>query len=295
MFARSQAAKMQRSARRAELKAFLRARRAAVSPEQAGIARAGRRLTSGLRREEVAAIAGVGLTWYTWLEQGREISVSSDVLRRVSRALWLSASDETYLFTLAGVAPDRSRKAKAAVTPAMRKTIDSFTAGPALIFGPWFDVLAYNESADIIYSFDAASGRFSNNHIWRLFMDPMRQRIYSAAQLEHGARNLVGILRARYAEHVGRPELEELVQALQASSALFRKLWDERTTTSLETFNARFEHPTLGALEFYSVRATPGDAPADMIWLLPPADRRTELAMARALKLRRNKRKRSTR
>ena len=286
---------MQRSVRRAELRAFLRARRAAVKPEQAGIARAGRRLTSGLRREEVAALAGVGLTWYTWLEQGREISVSSDVLRRISRALRLSPSDETYLFTLAGVVNDRRRKTKSAVTPGMRKTIDGFTAGPALIFGPWFDVLAYNESADIIYAFDAVSGRFSNNHVWRLFMDPMRQRIYPPEQLARGARDVVGTLRARYAEHVGRPELEELVEALQAGSELFRVLWDERTTTSLEPFNARFDHPALGALEFCSVRVTPGDAPANMIWLLPAADRRTELTMERALKLRRNKRKRSTR
>src|SRR5262245_34905683 len=88
--------------RRAELGVFLRLRRAAVAPESAGIPRGKRRLTPGLRREEVALLADVGVTWYTWLEQGRPINVSPATLRRVSRALQLTVSDEGYLFTLAG-------------------------------------------------------------------------------------------------------------------------------------------------------------------------------------------------
>jgi transcriptional regulator with XRE-family HTH domain len=278
------------TARRAELKAFLRARRAARTPEAAGITPRGRRLTSGLRREELAAIAGVGLTWYTWLEQGREINVSSDMLRRVSRALMLSPSDEAYLFALAGVALDRKRKLDSAITPGIRALVENFSAGPSIVFGPWFDVLVHNALAELVYSFGAFSGRFANNHIWRLFMDPARQSLYPPAHIELGARNLVGILRARFAEHVAQPELQSLVQELQSQSPLFAKLWNERTTSSLSTFIAVLQHPALGPLEFHSVRATPGDAPACMLWFLSPANRRTELAMDRARRLLRNRR-----
>ena len=88
---------------RNELKAFLRTRRAMLTPEAVGLPRGTRRLTPGLRREEVATLADVGLTWYTWLEQGRDINVSAAALTRIARALSLSATDETYLFSLMGL------------------------------------------------------------------------------------------------------------------------------------------------------------------------------------------------
>ena len=100
----SGATRMQHSRQRTELKAFLRSRRAALAPEAVGLPRGGRRLTPGLRREEVAALAEVGLTWYTWLEQGRAINVSAAALARIARALRLDATDEAYLFSLAGLA-----------------------------------------------------------------------------------------------------------------------------------------------------------------------------------------------
>ena len=94
---------MKASMQRTELKAFLRTRRAALTPEAAGLPRGSRRLTPGLRREEVAALAEVGVTWYTWLEQGRAINVSAAALTRIARALSLSPTDEAYLFALMGL------------------------------------------------------------------------------------------------------------------------------------------------------------------------------------------------
>src|SRR5882757_11022927 len=90
---------------RAELKAFLRARRNALTPEDAGVPRGKRRLTPGLRREEVAALAGVGVTWYTWLEQGRDITVSTSVLDAISSALRLTEPERAHLYSLAGLNP----------------------------------------------------------------------------------------------------------------------------------------------------------------------------------------------
>src|SRR5262249_36281778 len=119
-------AAMSASARREELKAFLRARRASVTPEATGLPRGKRRLTPGLRREELAALAGVGVTWYTWLEQGREINVSADTLRRIARALGLSISDERYLFSLAGLPVPGSASFRAPAPPIVQLLLDGF-------------------------------------------------------------------------------------------------------------------------------------------------------------------------
>jgi transcriptional regulator with XRE-family HTH domain len=244
-----------------------------------------RRLTPGLRREELASIAGIGVTWYTWLEQGREMNVSDDMLSRVSRALKLSASDKLYLFTLAGL-PIRERRENS-VSDAMRFAVAGFTAGPAMVFSPRFDVLAHNELADRVYGMAEYAGPFGNNHLWRLFMDPERGRLYEPASPEHAGRNLVGIFRVRYAEHVGEPEYDEFVAALTAGSAVFAKLWTERLTQHALTVDVTMNHPSLGALKFHSVfgsvRTTPGEGSENSICFLPPADAATISAMRRAM------------
>jgi transcriptional regulator with XRE-family HTH domain len=105
---------------RGELKAFLRARRAELSPEAVGLRSGTRRLTPGLRREEVASLAEVGLTWYTWLEQGRNINVSPEVLGRVAAALRLSQSDKTYFFELAGHSLSLAARETSDIDPAVK-------------------------------------------------------------------------------------------------------------------------------------------------------------------------------
>src|SRR5262245_5508982 len=210
--------------RRAELGVFLRARRAAVLPEQAGMPRGKRRLTPGLRREEVAVLANMGVTWYTWLEQGRDINVSAKTLRQVSSALSLSASDEIYLFTLAGLPIPRDvRRADLKDPASLQGVLDGFTTGPAVMFGPTFDVLGYNRVWNFIYAIGSYRGPFARNHVYRLFMDPMRRRLY--VDYEVVARHMVGLLRAQYADHVGAPEFRQLLDALTAASPEFARLW----------------------------------------------------------------------
>ena len=268
-------------ARRIELKAFLRARRAAVAPEAAGFARGTRRLTPGLRREELAAVARVGLTWYTWLEQGRDITVSREMLARVSRALRLTPTDEAYLCTLAGVPLAHDATDVTELPESLRCVVDGFTAGPAMVVGPAFDLLAYNALAALVYDFQPGSGRFGMNHLWRLFMDPSRRELY--VDYEFGARNLVGIFRLRYAEHIGDPAFEELIAELERGSAFFRSIWAERETRPLATtILVRLNHPTFGRLDLHTVRATPADAPATTLYLLPAADEASTRAMRRA-------------
>src|SRR5271166_4946470 len=157
---------------RDELAKFLRARRAALQPEMFGFSSGKRRRTPGLRREEVASLALVGVTWYTWLEQGRDIRVSAGVLDRTAKALRLSPSDTTYLFVLAGYVRPETDASTSQVDARLQQIIDGFTAGPAMISNGRFDCVAFNHLADIIYQWDAYKGPFARNFLWRSFMDP---------------------------------------------------------------------------------------------------------------------------
>ena len=267
--------------RRAELGIFLRARRANLAPEQVGIPRGKRRLTPGLRREEVASLADIGVTWYTWLEQGRAIQVSAETLRRLASALSLSPSDEIYLFTLAGLpAPRGIRRANLDDPAALQGVLDGFTTGPAVMFSPSFDVLGYNPIWNLIYKIDSYSGPFARNHVYRLFMDPGRRRLY--VDYEVVARHMVGLLRAHYAGHVDAPEFQELLRALTAASPEFERLWRECRTQPLDLFHLRLQHETLGPLTLSASRFPVEGTSGVLIFFGTPADPDTAAILAKA-------------
>jgi transcriptional regulator with XRE-family HTH domain len=243
-----------------------------------------RRLTPGLRREEVASLADIGVTWYTWLEQGREINVSADTLRRLANALKLSGSDEIYLFTLAGVpAPLDARRANLEDPGALQAVLDGFTTGPAVMFGPTFDVLGYNPVWNLIYRIDSYGGPFARNHVYRLFMDPVRRRLY--VDYEAVARHMVGLLRAQYADHLGSLEFQELVAALSAASPPFARLWSECRTEPLDPFPLRLQHETLGRLTLRASRFPVVGTPGILIFFGTPEDRKTAATLAKASQL----------
>src|SRR5215211_8048212 len=138
--------------RRAELADFLRTRRAEVAPGDLGVEANGRRRTPGLRREEVAQLAGVGLSWYTWLEQGRDIRPSAQVLDAIARVLRLDAAERAHLFHLARVElplPDGDYPREA--SPALRAFVDGLEPNPAYVAGPRADVLAWNAAATRVF------------------------------------------------------------------------------------------------------------------------------------------------
>src|SRR6266700_2920137 len=202
--------------RRTELKDFLRARRDALRPEELGLPSGRRRRTPGLRREEVAAAADVGVTWYTWLEQGRAIQASREALQRIGQALRLTPTDEAYLFALAGVEPVFASSAQEySVEPHLQAVMDALRTVPAMLSGPCVDVRAYNRLADAVYEWSACEGPFANNLAWQLFMNPRRRALY--ADWEEMARRTVGVLRARHARYLGEPRFDALLSALRAS------------------------------------------------------------------------------
>jgi transcriptional regulator with XRE-family HTH domain len=267
-------------ARRNELAAFLRARRARLQPEDVGLARGRRRLTPGLRREEVASLAGVGLTWYTWLEQGRDIQVSATTLRCIARALRLSVSDEIYVSTLAGT-PERVDGEKPAELDWTSLFLQSVTKSIAMVLDARLDVVAFNALADAAFSFDEVDGRFARNHVWRAFMDPRRRNVYTA--FDAHMPSFVGLLRARYASHIGDPAFEDLLDALRTKSREFDRMWIGYATAPLDyaqTFclNA----PGIGRVHGRSVRFLLPSNPTHALFTIVPADEATSSMLDRA-------------
>lgn len=246
---------------RTELKAFLRARRAARAPEMAGLPRGQRRLTPGLRREEVAALADVGLTWYTWLEQGREINVSAAALARIAHALALSPTDEAYLFALAGLARPEPAPAQIEVPAAIQGLLDGYR-GPAFVLDPLFDLLACNRYADFLFRFDAASGPFARNHVWNAFMHPPRRQLYEP-HFKRSVANLLGIFRMSHAAHPDDPRFNALVAALESASTDFAELWGQHQPAPLSALELPLHHAQLGAFCVHSTRLPIRDGHAD--------------------------------
>jgi hypothetical protein len=202
--------------RRTELATFLRSRRAAIDPETFGIPKGTRRRTPGLRREEIALRANIGLTWYTWLEQGRDIQVSREVVGRIAAAMCLSSSDQVYLASLTDQPIATKEQAPDDAVQEAQDVLDGFIAGPAMFWNYRFDCIASNHLANVIYDWSDSSEPFARNMLWRAFMDPERKQMYAGT--ESSLHNAIGMLRSRYASHLGDPYFESLVKVMLEGS-----------------------------------------------------------------------------
>jgi transcriptional regulator with XRE-family HTH domain len=264
---------------RQEIRRFLLARRAAITPESVGLPDGSRRRTPGLRREEVASLAGIGVTWYTWFEQGREIQVSARVLERIARALRLTPSDTEYLFSLSGIPRAALVRARAeSVDKHIQDMLDAIQGAPAFVGTPTWDVLAYNRMADFLFEFDSCRGPFARNHYWRFFMDPKRREKY--LEWEALAKIHVPWLRLSHGKMADDTYLNRLIQALCEGSSEFRHLWDAQATAPLlESVKIAMNLPKLGAVYFNSVRFVSPDS-RQMLLVLPPADEKTAGVMS---------------
>jgi transcriptional regulator with XRE-family HTH domain len=262
--------------RRQEIRRFLMARRAAIAPDAVGLPGGLRRRTPGLRREEVATLAGIGVTWYTWFEQGRDIQVSPRVLESVARALRLSASDADYLFSLSGVHRPES-SGVSSVETCIQQTLDGFQSGPAMFFSPHIDLLAYNRLADLVFKFEDYTGPYARNHIWRMFMDPKRRASYLDVEvLDEVA---VRWMRSVHGKMPDNAYFNELVRALCEGSAEFKRLWEAQLTSPpLDTLHVGMKLPRHGAVYFTSVRFRAVNS-QDVLTLLIPTDDKTAKVM----------------
>ena len=208
---------------RPELAAFLRSRRERISPEDVGLPLGKRRRTPGLRREEVAALAGVGLTWYTWLEQGRSIGVSTAFLDRLSKALKLDATERRHLFLLAlDRPPSEPGKTWCTVPPLIHRLMGDLATSPSYVMNLRWDVLAFNPAADRVFRFSShAADR--RNMLWMLFTDPLMRRLLMPWSEQ--AHQMLSSFRRDFARARNDPDVVELVTALCDIDPDFRTWW----------------------------------------------------------------------
>ena len=212
--------------RREELKRFLRAHRERLRPEDFGLPSRARRRTPGLRREEVAEMAGVGVAWYSWLEMGRKIRVSSKMLGGVARALRLTDDETAHLFTLAGnPMPQTDLGLRETVPPSIRQIVDHFD-GPAYFVGARLDVLAWNAQAARLFDFSKTDDPLHCNIVWRMCMDPKKRVLH--INWESDVQHTIASFRTHYGHLMGNPHVESLLSSLLNASPDFRLFWPQQ-------------------------------------------------------------------
>lgn len=245
---------------RAELAEFLRARRDAVTPEQVGLPRGtSRRRTPGLRREEVAMLAGVSLTWYTWLEQGRRINASDDVLAAIGRALRLDDAGIEHLLAVAQPATGPVDAPQEAPT-ALVRLIDALDPAPAYVLGPRWEFLAWNAAEARLYPRLVELDGIERNLLWVLFAEAHTRDLIVDWDLH--AKQALAEFRAGTTGLRGDPGFAELVDRLHAASPEFATWWPEHDVSGFETRIRRFRHPAAGLLTFEYQQLAPVEWPS---------------------------------
>jgi transcriptional regulator with XRE-family HTH domain len=270
-------------ARRREFAAFLRSRRERISPEAVGIRVTDRRRTPGLRREEVAELAAVGVTWYTWLEQGRPVRASAQVLQAIAEALLLDPNERAYLFTLAEVAQppgEEQNEDIPAFLPALLRQLDPF---PAAVQNARWDVLAFNRAFDGLLGMGKLP-RSERNALMLYFTDPDRPRRW--LEWEEHAPRLVSMFRTVMARHVSDPDWQQLLDRLRQASPLFDQLWQQHEVGVYGNMPKHFRHPEVGELSLirFHLWAEPREDGLLAVGYTP-ADAATEVKLCRLLPL----------
>ncbi|GAA2922740.1 helix-turn-helix transcriptional regulator [Streptomyces thioluteus] len=258
--------------RRGELAAFLRSRRERITPEQVGLVRGPRRRTPGLRREEVAQLSSVGVTWYTWLEQARPIQVSAQVLDSVARALRLDRAERSHLFALAGTADPTPSAVPAGVPPELRLLLEQLEPFPACVQTARYDILAWNAAyQELICDLDALPPE-DRNCLWIHFTG--RVRYGDPRDREDAKRAITAKFRAAMAEHLAEPAWKCLLKRLRDASPEFREQWARHEVVPPAEPNRprTFHHPRLGPFRLTFNNLWTGPYPGTRLLTFTPVD-----------------------
>ncbi|MFF3495290.1 helix-turn-helix domain-containing protein [Streptomyces sp. NPDC002795] len=225
----------------AELGSFLAARRAEVTPEQVGLPGGGSRRLTGLRREEVAMLAGIGASWYAWIEQGRAKNVSLEILEAIAHVLRLNEVECLHMMRLAGYAvPRRPQNPADGDRRLAARVVDSFLPKPAYFMDRYWDVLAANSTAMRLLGLDGTN----HNYLETLFLDPRARDRF--ADWERVADEAVARFRTRSGDFLGDPRLAALTQDLCESSPAFAELWERHRFGDGAHVKQDVSHPDLG-------------------------------------------------
>jgi len=236
--------------RRQELGQFLRTRRLRLSPEEAGLPHTElkRRRTKGLRREEVSALAGISLPWYTSLEQGRDINVSEQVLDSLARVFRLNPDERHHLHFLAN--PRQAalipKREDSDISPSLHYLLDQMPLCPAYVTDAKMNVLAWNRLAFSVFGSFGAEECRERNMIWRIFMLPAYRSMF--VDWEDLATSLLGHFRVMYGQHLEDPWYTEFVREMTESSPEFAGMWENYEVRCASRFPQAIEHPRVGSL-----------------------------------------------
>lgn len=257
--------------RRVELAAFLRARRERLHPTDVGLPDSTRRRVQGLRREEVAQLAGVGLTWYTWLEQGRPIKASDQVLGSIARALRLSDDECDHLFALAGVAPPERADHRSCVSPVHLAMLEKLAPFPAAVQNARFDILAYNRPYRFLFD-DVDEIPVAERNCARLiFTNAGWQGIHE--DLDEVQSRMSARLRSGFGRHFDEPTWQRFVTELSDESADFRRLWSRGEVNRQPDSVKRLRLPRLGPVTVQTVSLWLDETlESRMVWFAPLDD-----------------------
>ena len=245
---------------------FVRAHRERMPPAAA----TGRRRTSGLRREELAALAGISVTWCTWIEQGRAAQASPEALGRIAKALALSRAERDYLFKLAGrVDPEAPRGPSTDAPASLVATVKAIEC-PAYALDRLWNACSWNEAAARLFA-GWLDGDHQRNLLRYVFLEPSARALIPA--WKERAQRLLAEFRADFARTFRDAQVQIFVETLRAESAFFAEAWDKQAVQTREGGLRLFNHPDDGAVSFIQHTFAPAERPDYKLVVLTPADR----------------------
>ncbi|WP_265442556.1 helix-turn-helix transcriptional regulator [Flexivirga meconopsidis] len=240
-----------------ELGLFLRAKRGAVSPEEHSLVSTGARRVPGLRRAEVAVVAGVSVDYYTKLEQGRELNPSPQVLRALAETLRLDEEETAHLFVLSGASVRQSQDVRStSLAPSLRVLLDGWSEHPAMVVTRGLDVLARNPLAEALYS----GFEITDNIARMTFLDPAAPEFY--VEYDRACETSVANLRKAAGQHPHDSRVRGVIDELIDQSQAFEQLWSRQSVRGKSQDVKTLQHPQVGRLvlsyETFSVNSAPG-------------------------------------
>jgi len=256
--------------RRVELGKFLKSRRARLQPADFGMPAGSRRKTPGLRREELALLAGVGVTWYTWLEQGREINASTQVLDSLARTLRLDRAERWHMYVLAEAVPVVVSNGRCPVPDAIAEIVHSLDPLPAVVIDERFDIMEDNDAYRDLFRGFHAMPCVHRNSLWCVITEPTAREVIP--QYDEIVRYMVARFRAGYARHVGDPDWEEDIRRLSTLSTEFAELWALHEVAEVRPTIRTYVHKDAGPLTFTASELQVPATPEARLLVYTPAD-----------------------
>lgn len=274
--------------RRKELSDFLRTRRERVAPADVGLLATPRRRTPGLRRDEVAQLAGISLSWYSWLEQKRPIRVSPRILDNLARVLRLNPAERVQLFQLASRQPaNQTAAAPEHVSPGIQRMLDQLDCIAAFIRGRRWDILAWNRTAcAFFFDFDKVTTE-ERNLVWLIFTRPALRSLMGV-HWQTRAQDVLARFRLDYGRYAGDAHFLELVERLNTVSPEFARWWPRFDVLPQSEGRKHYQHPVAGLIVAEHFTFSMTDNPELRITVFSPVDSKSTSAMRKAVAAHRN-------